>query len=623
MIDVNGHLHDRAGRYAGIDGGEASYELPQPAWMPQFGDAEYDRQVGELVGLAMTSPLDLVPAPTRALTPEEDEAYRASVYAAADERKANEALLVERFGSVEQAVVHLGESVAARAETYAEITADEVRSSWQARSLEAELALQHARDQRDAYLRSPQYRALLDPHRQALKDEMRAAAIRHDIAHLEARSHDRRHEARSNDGEIFQRRADFARHQVRAARAAYAADPLVAAAREQASAALQHQQDSVTPYKRAINDAREHLTEVAAGEDEETRGDLARLAFGYRQALSDVRAMGGTIELHPASHPDAVAAFGEAMGVYPADWIAASNKKSWSAVVHHGDEGAVRVVSEAPLVSISDSRAHYTSGKPIERRRRIPDSEVRSGTSWDSSLVPGQNLTTADGNYVWVQDGDPLRAQANDPAAPMWRYQRFEAVDASSVEGKPHGTGWGKFRDPSGRNVWRRPRYVVDEVEKVYSPQIVTNKQTDSVTLPKSSDQGHVMRVSGTFTVSVHESAHRFEETVSGLVKVSRDFVTRRATRPDGSVAPLAPIYQGVKDEVARDGGFVDPYMGREYESGSGEAFSTGMEALFGGSFGGLVGVGGRSADADHRAFTLGMLAGIGKRRASWRDVAR
>gem|GEM_PF-6273667 len=259
--DGDFHAVDASDPFRGPHSRGDEWRDHEAGWTPQSGDAEYDRQLGDLIGRAMTSPLDLVPAPIRELSPEENEAYRASVFAAADRRKADEALLVERFGSVEQAIVALGMSVATRAERYAEITAAEVREAW-----ESGLATAHDRAQ-----------------------------------------------GRPDGDDTWQR-----------------------------------------------------LTDVEHGDDNETLIDLARLAHGYADALRDVRVMGGSLDLHASTDPAARYVFAAAASVFPEDWIAASNKKPGSAVLHREGEVTVRVASELPVASISDGRAKYTDGKPEE-----------------------------------------------------------------------------------------------------------------------------------------------------------------------------------------------------------------------------------------------------------------
>ncbi|MES6118644.1 hypothetical protein U6M47_12340, partial [Cutibacterium acnes] len=63
------------------------------------------------------------------------------------------------------------------------------------------------------------------------------------------------------------------------------------------------------------------------GLDAGTLADRRVLADAYQQALGEVRGMGGPMRWHPDSQARAVRAFGEATGVFPTDWVDASNAR--------------------------------------------------------------------------------------------------------------------------------------------------------------------------------------------------------------------------------------------------------------------------------------------------------
>ncbi len=292
--------------------------------------------------------------------------------------------------------------------------------------------------------------------------------------------------------------------------------------------------------------------------------------------------------------------------MFPTDWIAASNRRSDSEWVRQTPDGPVHVRSTAPQVHIKKTRAHYTDGTPTVHRTRVANIETRAGTDWDPNLVPGRNLSTVGGEYEWIAHEDT----GSGTPRPTWRFRRYEVADPTPDGARPHGQGWRQYQTPDGSTVWRRAAYMTDRVQVVHSPQIVTNRQ-----------DAQVEGVSETYAVCVHEASHRFESTVPGITKVEQQFVTRRATRPGGVVNPLQPLYADGSDEAARRGGFVDPYVGKEYASGHREVLSMGMESLFGGNFGGLIGITNHRVDLEHRAFVLGALAGLGKRTANRRDT--
>lgn len=113
--------------------------------------------------------------------------------------------------------------------------------------------------------------------------------------------------------------------------------------------------------------------------------------------------------------------------------------------------------------------------------------------------------------------------------------------------------------------------------------------------------------------VAYHEFGHRIEAVLSDkiLTRQEKAFLKRRAGKTDENFYENM-INVGTKDEYAHEGKFISKYVGRDYYNENNyEVFTTGIEALYGGSYGGLVGnsITFREQDLDHRGFVLGTLA--------------
>ncbi|MET7335951.1 hypothetical protein [Nonomuraea sp. NPDC005650] len=108
---------------------------------------------------------------------------------------------------------------------------------------------------------------------------------------------------------------------------------------------------------------------------------------------------------------------------------------------------------------------------------------------------------------------------------------------------------------------------------------------------------------------AVHEFAHHLSATVPGLAASERVFQWDRTSTGEIGERTRGPLYyrsNGTSRARVRDGGgFASPYAGREYDDGTFEVFSVGMESLLGGSPH-------LDDDDDYRAWTLGTLALLG-----------
>lgn len=316
-----------------------------------------------------------------------------------------------------------------------------------------------------------------------------------------------------------------------------------------------------------------HLNLVLNARDEETLADLAKLSSGYSQALAEVRETGGQMDWNPKSTKAAKATFDEAISVYPTEWIAKSNERN------------------APLARISKARAHYADVTVKTTSKR---SQVAYTTEYPEGQEPGD---TPNSTYVKSADQSSAGFGATQYDVLRWTVaNRWDSPDDGSA---PSGTGWEKYSD-GYTDMWRKPNIALRRVSSEVTPEITTNNA--GYALPGRT---------GTFAISVHELSHRMEASVPGITRMEEDFLVRR-TSTGGERDPLVSLYKG-KKEYARPDDFVNAYMGKTYSSGSREVLSCGTQGLFGGDFGGFIGVGRNQPDTEYRAFILGVLGSAGR----------
>jgi hypothetical protein len=177
----------------------------------------------------------------------------------------------------------------------------------------------------------------------------------------------------------------------------------------------------------------------------------------------------------------------------------------------------------------------------------------------------------------WVDEGTQLREV------------RYTVHDERNVPVGAEAT-----KDALGRWSW-----TTMEPRKVRA-----QRRSAELTVPSPNTRPEEARATAT-----HELTHRLEHANPQLGLLEQAFLRRRCSDEDGQLRPARPI-EHMRSERARDGGFVHPYIGKVYPTVTfHEVLSTGAEAVFAGSYGGLVGRGDRPSDADHRAFVLGCLA--------------
>lgn len=222
-----------------------------------------------------------------------------------------------------------------------------------------------------------------------------------------------------------------------------------------------------------------------------------------------------------------------------------------------------------------------------EASKLFPRAWLRASNENTARYPLSARVSTGRAHYMpsrakWEKDGK--REQRHEYTGYPAHMVPKNAVDVSYQDGGPDGVK---------RASWTVVRQVDQTVRRVVA----------EITVPSPGRWG-----SEASRVGVHELTHRLEETNPHLVHIEQAFLARRCRDESGKQTPLRP-YGRSRSEKVREGGFADPYVGKWYQAGFTEVLSTGTEAVFHGSYGGLVGDRDSHPDHDHRAFVLGMLA--------------
>jgi hypothetical protein len=193
------------------------------------------------------------------------------------------------------------------------------------------------------------------------------------------------------------------------------------------------------------------------------------------------------------------------------------------------------------------------------------------------------------------------RGSGTPPKSGNW--EKVEHYEEKYVSGE------GFVRTGNLETRYRKPKTTRSRESSTYTAELTVTKDGQSFV---GDDKG--MRV------AMHEFAHRVEATTPHITAYEDAFLKRRAghlpVEGNSEVTPekLSSIYSG-KKEVGFKDNFPSHYMGKVYHGSSyKEILSMGMESVFSGTNGGLVGLDNYSADADYKKFILGVLASSAKK---------
>jgi hypothetical protein len=340
-------------------------------------------------------------------------------------------------------------------------------------------------------------------------------------------------------------------------------------------------------------EAEKTALELLSGRDSETMGAMRRLADSYQAAIAEIRPLGGTHTFDKRSAKKAVTEFRATSDLWPTSWIDASN------------------AYERPMnARYKAERAHYADFAP-PTETLVQKTDIRPLTA--SELAKSVN----DVEGSWTPNGDigsvlstNAAGKYERTACPIYERGAWDVIPANEdfrakKDGTPWGTNWELWHHPeTGLPSWRRPQMRIS----------MTTDASASEILVGSRSAAYVEGRTGDYSTAAHELSHRAEYSVVGVRTLEQAFLYDRSLEPDPDYEggtrrqALQPI-RGTNDkEMCWPDNFIHRYMGRHYDTGTTEILSMGMEAMFAGAHGGLIGIGRSKPDIEYRNMVLGIL---------------
>jgi hypothetical protein len=330
-----------------------------------------------------------------------------------------------------------------------------------------------------------------------------------------------------------------------------------------------------------LNELGRRRADISAGTGPDIGDDLARLSDSYREVLSEIRPMGGSVDyFYDGPNAKVLGDHVEkVMACFPADWVAKSNSDAADTRLNLEPIGRDRRAR---------GRAYYAHRTTRYVRRRERSYRVKlQPADWTPADGP-------DGGDV-VPDGNAFQVRGHDGNPQWFRRWKTPAWHHAYGETPPRGKDWEP--DPESPGRWRQPAYRMTDRSDGEVAQLRVHDPKDPTA----------------FGSMVHEFSHRFERTVPGITLLEREHKRARTTDSDGE-RRREPYMRGTR-EVVYAGDFADRYMGKEYSGkyvgDAHEVLSCATQALMGHQLGGLVGTGGYRSDPKSRAFALGLLASV------------
>jgi hypothetical protein len=331
----------------------------------------------------------------------------------------------------------------------------------------------------------------------------------------------------------------------------------------------------------------------------------------YHEVLSQIRPLGGKIQWAENSNPELVETMSRTVGEhYPSEWLEQHNNYDVELILKNN---TIR-----PYFREIDFSETEDDG--------IAKPQSPNSSSFSSDAEVGiERLTKAFPQYnVMSFKVDKYHA---DSFVPEYQYLIVHdpetdydpSIHGALIDGKPEGEGWeyrtgasnlavavespGDFLNTLEIKKWRKVETTTKKPQQI----IALNPIEGIVSYTDRTVQTHQERA------AYHEFGHRMERVLPGdvLVRQEKAFLKRRTGKTDENFFENMEPIAGNPGEFTHATNLVDSYMSRDYFIGNSyEVFTSGVESVYGGTYGGLVGNDKNfGADLDHRGFTLGALA--------------
>lgn len=419
------------------------------------------------------------------------------------------------------------------------------------------------------------------------------------------------------------------------------------------------------------------LLNIEYARDPQTRRALDDMSKAYREALGEIRDMGGSFDLHSESSKPGAAVVAATGQVWPADWIEASNSCPNKLHIGRGtrrahyahdteEEFTKRGQGEAIIrdlqaggrfteVTYGPGLKHLQRnvgvddhGKPVSSSRWFEGDRVSTYATYEpltSSEKAQHGFDDSDNSYR-VKEWEWRDVETADKEYDRYlrrnlTYRGVDVADDATIDDLKAQVSWRGIKvqkhpleggeivtDPNfnnGEPFYRKPKVRQNPTgeEKVSQIRLSSDKVSK---VPDQDDR---------YRPAVHEVGHRMEYLVPGLSEMTHSWRGRRVSEsPTAEGRVLRPIYRGTREQGYTDE-FVEHYMGKSYDDrasspfyrhptgvspqfkGATEIFSMGAESVMAGSNGGLIGLSAKHRpDPDMRHFILGVFATAGLKRS-------
>lgn len=332
-----------------------------------------------------------------------------------------------------------------------------------------------------------------------------------------------------------------------------------------------------------------------------------KVSDAYKTIIQQIRPTGGDIDFAEDNKENsqyAVDILKDTVGKhYPAEWIEYSNNHE---------------TAKSFVITTDDLRPSYTDAKGStysfntqtltdEERKLLDEAYSEGGTHnftlmhpWDpSQKLPIKYVSTSDEVYDPKDHGELIDGK---PAGEGWVYSHNisgAAKDALTTKDSKPNLILKNYRE---KKYWVRQHDNTTSTLKIYSKDSVDFLADRSKNPSESLTDG----------AAYHEFAHRMEHVFpeNMLFRQEKAFLARRTGKTKENWNENLVNLPESGEFAHKDGGFVHNYVAREYFRNNYEVFSVGIESLYGGTNGGLIGTKpGTRKDEDHRGFVLGCLA--------------